>query len=215
MFSVIRSEISDRILSANSFWNYSIQSAGTLGDGKSFSKGIIFVHLYAIYEYSIVNSFRAVIAAIKIGQNIFSTLKREPLSILINADWESIINTGRKSTWAKRISVLKKIDSHLLPEVDDTIFPTDGTHFRQGQLHTIWNLLDISTPIIPDNRILGRIEELVEYRNAIAHGRKKPEEIGRMFTEAEIEVRINDTERICLHIVNVLDNYVINKGYLI
>jgi hypothetical protein len=215
LFNVIRNEISDRILGANTFWNESIQSTGSIPRSSPFSKGIIFVHLYAIYEYAVVNSFKSAISAIKLAADGCCDLKREPLAILLHPEWSSIIQSGRNSTWEKRISVLKKIGSTDIPTLDDTVFPTDGSHFRQGQLITIWKILDISTPIIPENRLLGRIDELVENRNAIAHGRKKPEEIGRIFAENEIKDRIVDTERISLHVVDTLDNYITNKNYLV
>ena len=61
-------------------------------------------------------------------------------------------------------------------------------------------------PIVPEQRHLGRIMELVENRNAIAHGRRTPEDVGRSYSKQDIEDRISDIFDICIYIVETIKN---------
>ena len=62
-------------------------------------------------------------------------------------------------------------------------------------------------PVVPEPRLVGRIEELVENRNAIAHGRRTPEEVGGRYSTAEIEKTADDIEKIGSYFVTELERH--------
>ncbi len=72
-------------------------------------------------------------------------------------------------------------------------------------METIWKLFGVTAPVVPDKRLIGRISELVQYRNEIAHGRTSAEDVGRRFTVKEIGKRIKDTKFICLYLIKILE----------
>jgi len=68
--------------------------------------------------------------------------------------------------------------------------------------------------VVPENRLLGRIEEMVENRNAITHGRRTPEDVGRGYSRLDIEERFTDLRRICEHVLGSLETHY-NAGGLL
>jgi hypothetical protein len=112
------------------------------------------------------------------------------------------------------MELFKKVDSASTFDVCDDLFPFDGSHFRFQQLETIWALFGLAVPIVTANRMMGRIDELVEHRNAIAHGRATAEEVGRRFSVGDIEGRINDTQDIYIHLISSMQLHCSNAANL-
>jgi hypothetical protein len=75
------------------------------------------------------------------------------------------------------------------------------------QLETIWAVFGLTVPVVPELRLLGRIEELVENRNAIAHGRRTAVEVGGRYSALEIEKRIDDVEQISSYVVTQMEDH--------
>jgi hypothetical protein len=110
--------------------------------------------------------------------------------------------------WKQRLDLVASFESTTpLKSLDDTLFPSDGSQYRIAQLETIWAVFGIVAPVVPESRLIGRIEELVENRNAIAHGRRTPEEVGGRYSIAEIEKRADDVEKIAFHLVTEMEKH--------
>lgn len=179
------------------------------------ARGMAFVELYALYEFTVRGAVQATLAAVAKGGVPTGMLPPSILALILDGHWQSVSSSGRGSAFSKRIELLREACAgQNVPQFDETLFPTDGSHYRQKQLHTVWAILGIAEPIVPEPRHLGRIEELVENRNAIAHGRRTPVDVGRRYSRADIEVRVQDTAEICNHIVETLREHVASGALL-
>ena len=169
-----------------------------MGDAASRSgKGMIFVHNYAVYEYVVVETVRALVRDVNSRGLPFASTRAELLAMVLNPEFTSVIDGSLKKTWAVRAGLLQKVRSTTVVGIAEGLFPKDGTHFRPAQLETIWSLFGLPGTIVPAPRFRGHIEEMVEARNKIAHGNEAPDMIGGRFTIADLEKRINDTEGAC------------------
>ena len=95
---------------------------------------------------------------------------------------------------------------------DNTLFPSDGSHYRAEQLDTIWRLFGVSAPVLPDLRLRQRVNELVENRNAIAHGRRTARDVGARHTNKDMEARIDDTDAITHHVIDTMETHCLTGG---
>lgn len=59
----------------------------------------------------------------------------------------------------------------------------------------------------------GRVDELVENRNAIAHGRKSPAVIGGRYSSGDLEKRYRDIDELCIYIIDAFESYLNNKDF--
>ncbi len=115
--------------------------------------------------------------------------------------------------WEQRLDLVAKLDStEPLQSLDNTVFPKDGSHYRVKQLETIWAVFGLTVPVVPEQRLIGRIEELVENRNAIAHGRRAAEEVGGRYSSLEIEKTIDDVEQISSYVVTQMEAHLKDGG---
>ncbi len=209
MFAGVSSEIAERRLSAQRLVSL-IEQLESVTDvaGASICKGLAFVQLYGTYEYAVRASVQATLSGLRAAGLEIRTLRRELLALILDPLWESASSSGRGRMWERRIALISRIDgTDLTSGLNDDLFPTDGSHYRVRQLQTIWQVFAVTEPVVPDLRYLGRIEEFVENRNAISHGRSSPEDVGRRYSRQEIVARVSDADAICNHIVSVLESH--------
>lgn len=171
-------------------------------------RGLAFVSLYATYEYTVRSSTQTTLASLRKDPLAIGQLRKELLALVLSPLWDSASSSGPPKIWDARISILNHADKKVsVSSIQDTHFPVDGSHFRPRQLHTLWKVFGISDPIVPELRFLGRIEELVENRNAISHGRRTAADVGRSYSKSDIETRIDDVEAICNYLVETMKTH--------
>lgn len=205
MFGIARTETLTRILAARKFLDLVPLIEASKPTEAAICKGLVFVYLYGAYEYVVRSVVQAALSEIQTSGMSAKDLRRELLSLALDPLLTAVATVGRRRLWQCRAELFAECEaSGPLASLDDTLFPSDGSHYRSQQLRTIWSLFGIAEPVVPELRHLGRIEELVENRNAISHGRRTAEEIGRRYSRAELESRIDDVQVIALHIVETM-----------
>lgn len=178
-------------------------------------KGFAFIQMYATYEFTVRSSVQATLASLKSSNTPATGVRQETLSLVLDSCWSSAANAGLARLWECRIDLLERVRSAMpADDFQDTLFPTDGSHFRIRQLRTIWRVFGVNAPVVPDLRLQGRIEEIVENRNAVAHGRRTAEDVGRDYSHLDIVERFIDLNNICQHVLVTLETHYNNGGLL-
>lgn len=216
-FTTIRSNVNTRISNSRSFFE-SIKKQETsldpiLKQNARMSKGLFFVELYGIWEYTVHTTLQIVNHNLTIASIDHQDIKEEVLSIKMNSNFDSLKNSSKRK-WEKRADVLKLTNDTQPFKLINYIDITSGKNIKLSQLETIWKCYSISTPIIPHIRFRGRLEELVDNRNEIAHGRSSAYVVGRRYTLTEIEQRLNDLDTMCFHYISKLEDYIKNLEYI-
>ena len=213
MFSTVYAELAERQLTSqrNVILIKSLEEAAQ-GPTASACKGLAFVQLYATYEYAVRAAVQATLIVLRAAGVEIRTLRRDLLALVLDSHWDSASSSGRPRVWESRMALIAHVDSREPTSIlRDDLFPSDGSHYRINQLRTIWRIFCVNAPIVPEPRLRGRIEELVENRNAVSHGRRRPEEVGARYSWQDIAKRAEDTDTISHHIVSTLESHV-NAG---
>ena len=166
----------------------------------------MFVQLYGAYEYAVHAAVQAVLVAVQADGLCPRDLHQKSLTLILNPQFLSASQGGR--TWERRRDLVASFESTVpLQKIDETLFPKDGSHYRVAQLETIWAVFGITVPVLPEARLKGRIDELVDNRNALAHGRRTPEEIGGRYSTSDIERRVDDIQRVAIYILTQMEEH--------
>jgi hypothetical protein len=213
LFDTARAEAAARLLAARQF----LGLVPPIEHGKpteaAICKGLVFVYSYGAYEYVVRSLVRVALSRIRSEGLAPKELRREILSLALDPLMLAAAGAGRRRLWQCRVELLSGCESTTpLAAINDTAFPSDGSHYRPAQLRTIWRIFGITAPIVPSPKHLGRIEELVENRNAISHGRSTPEEVGRRYSVADLETRIDDCRDIATHLLETMQRHCDSGG---
>lgn len=76
--------------------------------------------------------------------------------------------------------------------IDPNSFPDDGSFMKRSQIELWCELFSMNDPHLILHRTWGSIDAIVSQRNAIAHGRQTPDDVGRDYTELEIRALVAD-----------------------
>ncbi|WP_447409814.1 MAE_28990/MAE_18760 family HEPN-like nuclease [Clostridium perfringens] len=218
MFSEIRSTSTSRLIEVREYLD-KVESSIPIpplqpSNYDNICKGLFFVYIYGIYEYTIVKTILKTIELINNEGPKLSECKVDLLCLILNDEYNSISSVGANKRWEKRWDINKKILENNNVMINTSIIPTDGKNYRYSQLKSVWTSFGIESDIIPRQDIGGRIEEMVNFRNYIAHGDKTPADIGRGFTITDLRTNYDAINLYCTYIVDVFEDYVKNKKYL-
>jgi len=206
MFADIRLDVLERIQATRSFLraNCRLRTRQFVLE----AKGLAFVQMYAIWEETVRSIVKAALLQVKAMARPMDKIRLELLSLLLEDQIKAVVATHEtKNQWDRRIKLFLQISSSGTATISEGIFPSDGSQFRAVQIETIWSIFGITCPALPHAKHKLQINELVENRNAIAHGREPPAEVGRRYSVREISKRISATKRVCLHVISSMENH--------
>ena len=204
VFTTAKREVGSRIVEGKVFLSIS-----SITDSEAATRrGLLFVQLYGVYEYAVRSSVQGALDHIRSESLSCSDLQRSLLSLVLDPIWMSAGTAGPERRWEARIELIDEMASDQpLVTLSDTILPSDGSHYRVRQLHTIWRVFGIQEPVVPEQRLSGRIAELVENRNAVAHGRRTAREVGGRLSQQEMDNRVTDTETIANYVIDTMNHH--------
>jgi hypothetical protein len=163
-------------------------------------KGQIFILMYGAWEYTVSSCLQKIIIEINTSGSELKSIKRNLLSVYLHPEIESMIKKGSSNEVAIN---------------NGYIDVTSGINIKFQQLQIIQECYDMSDPMLPDMRFRGRLDELIENRNAIAHGRLAASEVGNRYTQRDIDRRLEDLNLLCLFFISKGETYIENKEYLL
>ncbi|MGJ1333989.1 MULTISPECIES: MAE_28990/MAE_18760 family HEPN-like nuclease [Sphingobacterium] len=177
------------------------------------AKGLFYVHIYGVFEFTITSCIKRTIILINNENVNINDLQPLLLTMALNSEFDSLANVKARN-WDCRWSLFEKIRDNSISQIITDLIPTDGKNIRYKQLESIWKTFCINSPILNLPSIGGRLKDIVDNRNAIAHGNTTSSEIGSRVTMNDLYNRYNEISSYCSYVIQVFEEYVLNKDYL-
>ena len=203
MFAALRREIISRSFSLER--HFKEQVASLSPPAVITAKGIAFVQMYAIHEFTLLGAVAAALNATGNHGLQVAEIRRELAALVLTPELQSYQTCGKEKLWNRNVELLMKSASSDIAIMPADAFPHNGSQYRRSQIETIWLVFGISVPIVPDPRILPLIDEVVGNRNAIAHGRITAEDIGQTYSHGQIETKMFQIRDLCLYVAATLE----------
>jgi hypothetical protein len=167
-------------------------------------KGLFFVHLYAAFEFTVGSTVDRMLAAIRGDSVTIKQLKPELLALELDGRFKAVVDTYGIPHWEKRWELLTKIDSNDATTVSISALGAVLMNPNPKVLETIWRLFCVSDVLFKEGRWKGRIQELVENRNKVSHGRESATDVGGSFSVDDLRLRYDDVSEFCSHFTDSL-----------
>lgn len=176
------------------------------------AKGLIFVQLYGVIEYTITSAISKCILHINNESVKLSDIKPIIMGMALNPELDSLIQVSSKK-WEKRHNVFQKLEQDNIVHIVNDIMPTDGKNIHYPQLESIWKTFCLTEPIFHDNKFRGRLQTIVTNRVNITHGNLSAADIGARVTPQELSGSLNEVSAFCTYFISVLEDYITYKKY--
>jgi len=175
-------------------------------------KGLIFVQLYGVIEFTIRSTISKTIEFINNDSVALLELKPLVWSLAACNQLEALNNANTKK-WNKRIDLFQRFHDNANVQIPTDIIPTNGQNYTAAQLDSIWQTFSITDPIFSNNAFKGRLQEIVTNRINISHGNITASEVGARVTAADLYARIVEVSQFCSYFVSVFEDYTIHRKF--
>jgi hypothetical protein len=173
-----------------------------------------YVWLSALLERTVRNALQATLREITLLAVPVKDLRFSLLSLLCDAEFSSIADRGRSSSWEQKISVFLRTAEESPAFLAENILPLDGRTIRGEHFDTIWLVLGLRVPSVPSPLHRIALRDLADGRNKVAHGHIDPVMFGRSKATNDMLGVAKCVDEVILHLLGSLDAYVDDKQYI-
>jgi len=204
MFPALRIEVADRFAAVEKFFQNACRLKGELSQT---ARGLAFVQIYAIHEYTVVTAAEHAAGAVAAQAHSFTKLRPSLLALFLNAELQSV-RDSEKTQWESRLALFEKANSKQPAVfVGAAALPADGSHFRHTHVELILRVFGIKRKLTRRKRHLFLIDQVVNHRNEIAHGSFTAAEVGRGYSNEEVRTRIRQMKSVSLRLIQILEEH--------
>lgn len=125
--------------------------------------------------------------------------------------FESNYSLKKLNRWNQR---LRPYPAIFIMHIEESLFPKDGRNIQKKQLESLANSFGNAHPIFLRPESQGYLEEIVRFRNFIAHGDKLPQKVGRNYTIQDLKIRLTAIDELCTYLIDTYESYIVNHEYL-
>ncbi|WP_374480476.1 MAE_28990/MAE_18760 family HEPN-like nuclease [Zoogloea sp.] len=169
-------------------------------------RGLFYVQLYGALEKATNDSLQNLLS--KIGglqpKNCHVTLPFNVISM--SKQWKSLKDSGYKNALCRVREFFLAVEENKFHGIDESLFADIVQNIWAKTIDDIILALGITGfALSVSDRAL--VDELVEKRNAIAHGRESPSSIGERDRCEDLRRRLNQVQTLVTNLIDRFENY--------
>jgi hypothetical protein len=217
-FSIVRQEASIRLQEANALLGElrTIASEGGVRTDNSFSikKGMFFVLLYASFEYVINRVITETANQIHLTSIKNKHLDYRMIALALDPQFTSLSEAGKKVKWKKRQVFCEAQKSSDIAVIHDTALTKELGNIWCNTLEQVFYAFGLSESHIYDENDSHYIDEVVDNRNKVAHGRESAASVGQAYTVTMLEQRLNAIENQKEYVISRFETFVRDREFI-
>jgi len=214
-FSIIRANSRERFSEVliNLAYIESIEPDGEAPSEVKILRGLFYVHLYSALEKVVNETVEQAILLIK-SERVKNRHFENAFNVIsLNSKMQSFKQCGYKDYFFKSAEVFESLDSESSFDISNTIF---SQNLQNVWYKTIQDTIRSfgATPIAVDPRIKLTINEIVDKRNAVAHGRETPVAVGERHRTDVLRTKTQEIQLVAEQVICTFEDYIYNKKYI-
>lgn len=209
-FAVDRTDIEARFREVRSLLSYikaaeSDETPPADSEEVKILRGLYFVHLYGAFEKSTNESFQAYLrglSSLRLSRK-HTAVKFWPTAF--DSHFKSVQTTFSEKQWKKRRAFIEAIEEDAACEINDGAF---ADQLQNVWIETITDILGYLGLAPPDwqEGDARYLDEIVNKRNQVAHGRTSPLSVGSSGRSSDLQIRFEAVYRIMDALIRRLED---------
>ncbi len=218
-FNLLKDRTRERFTEVGQFLHYLVSNEPTATPATSLpieiniAKGLFYVHLYSAIEKTINDLVETTLLMISSKNVLTSHYKPALLSLVLKDSINSVRDCSPSRMIEKSIILFKKTETDDVLHINESILGSLLQNIWMSTIDELFIIFDIGRPgFTPLERI--SIDEIVEKRNAIAHGRDSAATVGGRFRTSDLKRKYDATYNIVNRVIDDFENHYNQKGYV-
>lgn len=219
MLTAVRAEVSGRLAEVFQLVEHirHLESVPPVPDPPEAKilRGLFYVHLYAALEYAVnqgVQRFLQAVAALGVPP---LHMQARFFSVALDPGFNSMRNVGEEKRWSARVKLIDLQSSPVSQPINGDIFGLYLQNVWVEKLDVLFSCLNINQPVVPSSTFRLYIDELVERRNGVAHGRISALGVGSAWRSPELLIRYNAISATCIHLLDCFERHHLDRGLIL
>jgi hypothetical protein len=176
-------------------------------------RGLFYVHLYSALEKVINETVEQVILIVK-SENIKNKHYENSFNVIsLNSKMQGFKTCSSKNYFSKSAEVFESLDSNDNFDLNNTLFSENLQNVWSKTIHEIIRCFG-APPIVIEPRIKLTIDEVVDKRNAVAHGRETPIAVGERHRSNILRSKTQEIQQVVEQFISAFELFVQNKSYI-
>lgn len=177
-------------------------------------RGLLYVHMYGAFEYAMDQSF------IRLAQHISARgvarrhLESALFSVVLDNEFKSLqsVNALEKKL-RKRIQTVGCTRDQSHASIADNVLSQNMQSAGSAAIALAFEVYEISESHLVEMTVKNYIDEVVERRHAVAHGRESPVDVG-VRKVSELRLRYDALYRQAMYVIDTLNNFCLAKRFV-
>lgn len=214
-FSIVRSNARERFSEVFVYLAFieSNEESSAASIEVKILRGLFYVHLYSALEKAINETIEQTILLVKQDgvknkhyKNIFNVIS-------LNSKMQAFKSCRNKRYFSKSADVFESLESEESYDLNDTVFSENLQNIWYKTIQETIRSFG-ATSISVEPRVRLTIDELVEKRNAVAHGRQTPVSVGERHRVDVLRTKAQEIQLVVEQFISTFEDYVRNKKYI-
>jgi len=176
-------------------------------------KGLFYVHLYSSLEKSITELVETTLIHISSKSVQFNHFNLPFHSISLVDKLKSFKGSGYNNFFTKSHEIFNELSSKNTCTLNESIFASNLQNIWTKTVEEICKSFGIKTFVVTP-RTKATIDEIVEKRNAVAHGRESAKVVGERFRTDILRSKMDILIEFSNYLIDLFEKYYAQKDYL-
>lgn len=217
-FAAVQSESSQRFAELRIFWSGIKLQAVTPPSPQPFiylaGSGFTVVYLYAVFEFTITRAVKQLSQLIT-DYNVRACDVAYPIMTLVHEPRvASVRDSGKRTRISSRLNLFLGLSNKQKAVIYDNVIVPDLQNIWVKSISDTFSVFGISGDYLSNLANGSSIAQLVNDRNAVAHGRERPETVGAAYTTADLDDLISKIETESQFIVSRFENFFEGREFI-
>lgn len=177
-------------------------------------RGLYYVHLYSALEKVVNETIEQTITIIK-SKKIENRHYKTAFNVIsLNSKMQSFKECGYKDYFLKSSEIFNSLFSNDIFEISDTIF---SQNLQNVWFKTISEIIKSfgAKPLELHPRVISTVNEIVDRRNAVAHGRETPISVGERFRCKALRSKTQEIQLVADLFIATFEAYIIENEFVV
>ncbi|MDO6814269.1 MAE_28990/MAE_18760 family HEPN-like nuclease [Cobetia amphilecti] len=176
-------------------------------------KGLFYVQLYSALEKTINDAVEKALLYIAEKSILASHYSESFYAVVLKDKLKSFKDSGYKKFFDGAVSIFAETRSQNTVKIDETIFANSLQNVWAKSIKTIFIVFGKYDFQLDRSSELA-IDEVVNKRNAVAHGRESALTVGESHTVSTLQDRYNTIRQVCISVIDELEDFCSSQVYI-
>jgi RiboL-PSP-HEPN len=217
--TTVRQEAANRFQEAQSFLSAikNLEEARRQhADEINVRKGLFLVLLYGAFEYSLTRTLTEATILINACRVEYGHMNETLYGLALDPQLTSLTapGAGRDSKWQRRAELFRKQACADPVVLFDGAFASELQNAWANTIQKMFYVFGIMQPALYNPRVKQYINEVVDKRNAVAHGRESAATTGQAYTTGSLQNLNDQLSKQTQYIFSVFENHISAKAFV-